>query len=67
MDTATIVAELNEEIARLTRVKEILQGHDNHLPTKSRVIRKRVLSAEARARISAAQKRRWAAQKKAAK
>lgn len=67
MDTSTIVAELNEEIARLTRVKEILQGHDIHLPTKARVIRKRVLSAEARARISAAQKRRWAAQKKAAK
>jgi hypothetical protein len=66
-ETFSLVAELNEEIARLTRVKEILQGQDTHLPTNARVVRKRVLSAEARARISAAQKRRWAAQKKATK
>jgi hypothetical protein len=35
--------------------------------TKAPAVRKRTLSAEARARISAAQKKRWAAQKKVGK
>lgn len=69
MDTAAIVAALDEEIATLQRVR-ILLSYDG--PKASAVsfafgtnhhTRKRVLSKEARAKIAAAQKKRWAKQK----
>ncbi|HEY1501237.1 MAG TPA: hypothetical protein VGF88_16810 [Acidobacteriaceae bacterium] len=71
MNIEQIVAELNAEIARLEQVKFLLtrdSGSASHkgLPTAP-ARKKRVLSAEARERIAAAQRKRWAAQKKAAR
>jgi hypothetical protein len=63
METSKIVAELDAEIARLQGVRALLVGDGR----KASARKKRVLSAEARAKISAAQKKRWAKQKKAAK
>lgn len=77
MDTTTLLASIDEEIALLQQVKQLLTGSGG---MKSRVGRppataftyganrprkKRVLSAEARARIAAAQRKRWAKQKAA--
>lgn len=73
-----IVAALDDEISRLQRVRELLGGTNGRVAQKSTSFafgadqtksprKVHQLSAEARARISAAQKKRWAAQKKAAK
>ncbi len=77
MAIADILTALDEEIARLEQVRELLAGggavssrsatsfqYGANLtkPTRTR----RRLSADARARISAAQKKRWALQKKEA-
>jgi len=77
MDTKEIIAQIDTEIARLQEVKNILFGTTatkaRRGPKKARVTptpithKKRTLSAEARARIAAAQKARWAKSKKAAK
>lgn len=62
MDTIEIIAAIDEEIARLEEVKELLESHNaparrgRPLGSKS----KRTLSNEARAKIAAAQKKRWA-------
>jgi hypothetical protein len=60
MNSAMIVAALDEQIDRLGKARALLTGHT--VPLK-RGRFKRKLSAEARARIAAAQKRRWADQK----
>ena len=72
MDTATIVAALDAEIETLQRVKALL-SESGPKPSaigfafgENRPRKKRFLSKEARARIAAAQKKRWAAKKKAA-
>jgi hypothetical protein len=71
MDTSQILAEIDLEIQRLERVKAFLDDTgvkhratqiSNASPSGSK---RRVLSAEARARIATAQKRRWAKAKKA--
>lgn len=70
MHISQIIAGVDEEISRLQRARQILAGGSGgsiasaYLENKSR--KKRVLSAEARAKIAAAQKRRWAKQKRAA-
>jgi hypothetical protein len=66
MDTAQLVTEIDSEIARLQQARALLAGVGSATPAKA-PRRKRTLSAEARARIAAAQKRRWAKQKGAAK
>lgn len=66
MDTAQLVSEIDSEIARLQQVRTLLAGVGSATHAKA-PRRKRTLSAEARARIAAAQKRRWAKQKGAAK
>jgi hypothetical protein len=72
MTIETILNELDLQIARLQQVRAIL-ANDSTKPSKKQApttkakSKKRVLSAEARARIAAAQRKRWAAQKKAAK
>jgi hypothetical protein len=68
MDTQEIIAQLDAEIARLQQLKGILSS----TATKAKLGRpkkaaKRTLSPEARAKIAAAQKKRWAKTKKAAK
>jgi hypothetical protein len=64
MQTSQILVEIDSEIRRLQEVRALLAGTS----TKSTGPRKkRHLSAEARERIAAAQRKRWAKQKKAAK
>jgi hypothetical protein len=71
MDTATIIADIEAELERLSRVRNILSGHDGGFVAPRKAAkpqpRRRTMSAEARERIAAAQRKRWAKQKKAAK
>ena len=69
MSREQILAAIDEEINKLQQVRKLLQGSGGRLTAgfsggKKRA--KRVLSPEARQRIAAAQKRRWAKQKKEA-
>lgn len=79
MTIATILEELDAEISRLEQVRELLSKGSRFNADKltaataqkrgpkGRRAKKRVLSAEAREKIAAAQRKRWAAQKKASK
>jgi hypothetical protein len=80
MHTTDIIAELDAEIARLQQVKALLNGTTTKrgpgrpaasataaAPATTFAPKKRILSAEARAKIAAAQKARWAKARKAAK
>ena len=70
METKGILAEIDVEINRLEQVPAILTGSDKTArpsrPGAKSASKKRQLSPEARARIAAAQKARWAKAKKAA-
>lgn len=72
MSHERILSVIDEEISKLQQVKRLLQsaggsGVVSSLAGRgSRTRKKRVLSSEARQRIAAAQKRRWAKQKKEA-
>jgi hypothetical protein len=70
MEMNGILAEIDAEIQKLEQVRAILTGKDGHheskIPSAGRKKRRR-LSPEARARIAAAQKARWAKIKKASK
>lgn len=71
MTREDIIAAIDEEISRLEKVKDLLQSSSSGklsgaLARKTGSgSKKRNLSPEARARIAAAQKRRWAKQKAA--
>jgi len=69
MEMNGILAEIDAEIRRLEQVRGILTGKDGLHGTKAPAAgrKKRRLSPEARARIAAAQKARWAKFKKASK
>jgi hypothetical protein len=77
MELNEIVTALDDEISRLQQVRSLLagtKGNVTHAATsfasgvnQGKTRKRRRLSAEARARISAAQKKRWATQKKVAK
>jgi hypothetical protein len=69
MEMKGILAEIDAEIQKLEQVRAILTGKDGHHGTKIPPFRrkKRQLSPEARERIAAAQKARWAKMKKANK
>ena len=66
-----MLAQIDAEITRLQQVRSMLAGtgKDGRKSIKSvkSAAKKRQLSPEARARIAAAQKARWAKAKKAAK
>jgi hypothetical protein len=78
MDTMSIIKEIDAEISRLQQAKVILSGtaikkgrgrpKTATVASKPVAVRlaKRVISAEGKARIAAAQKARWAKVKKAA-
>jgi hypothetical protein len=66
METTQILAEIDSEIRRLQDVRVLLAGSASKL-AKTAGRKKRHLSAEARERIAAAQRKRWAKRKKAAK
>jgi hypothetical protein len=77
MDTNNIVSEIDAEISRLHQVRALLTGTSTTakrkpgrpagagLPKKTKAVR--TLSAEAREKIAAAQRARWAKSRKAAK
>ena len=72
MGTTAILAAIDAEIARLQQVKQLLGGSSagkTALAGAAKVVtaKKRVLSPEARKRIADAQRKRWAAYKKAKK
>jgi hypothetical protein len=61
VNTSRLVSELDKQIARLREARNLLAG-DSSAPRRGRKPgKKRVLTAEARAKMAAAQKRRWAA------
>ena len=73
METTQLLAALDEEISRLTQARNLLGGQSDTASVRSQspgsiraVVVKRVLSPEARKRIADAQRKRWAAYKKAA-
>ena len=71
MSREQILAAIDEEISKLQQVRTLLQGSSGNklssrFSTTGKPRAKRVLSQEARQRIAAAQKRRWAKQKKEA-
>jgi hypothetical protein len=61
MDLAAIVQEIDAEISRLEKARALLTDHIAPVPLK-RV--RRAMSAEGRAAIAAAQKKRWAKAKR---
>jgi hypothetical protein len=69
MTTLDIVASIDAEIAKLRKAKQALVGGGENIPSLNKKLkgRRKPLSAEARAKIAAAQRKRWAKQKKAAK
>ena len=74
MHSSQLISVIEEEISRLTQARALLAGRNSTSgggSKKSSAIKaapaRRVLSREARERIADAQRRRWAAQKKAAK
>ena len=71
MSREQILAAIDEEISKLQQVRSLLQGSSGSklssgFSTGGKTRGKRVLSQEARQRIAAAQKRRWAKQKREA-
>jgi|HubBroStandDraft_6_1064221.scaffolds.fasta_scaffold4272534_1 hypothetical protein len=70
MQTTDIIAQLDAEISRLQQAKALLNGTTAKRSSTSdgatKPVVKRVLSPEARAKIAAAQKKRWAKARKAA-
>jgi hypothetical protein len=72
MDTRKLVAAIDAEISRLQQVKSLLSGTVRNLKLPAtakspKPIRRRKLSAAARAKIAAAQRARWAKFRKSAK
>jgi hypothetical protein len=75
MTIDSILAQIDQEIARLTQARKLLAAPGAAAEVKERkpkasvakTRKKRVLSVEARKRIADAQRKRWAAQKAKAK
>jgi hypothetical protein len=64
MDLEAIVQDIDAEIERLQRVRALLTSHTAPLKRGRPTRERRTMSAEGRARIAAAQRKRWAAKKK---
>ena len=75
MDTTEIIQIIDAEIGRLGQARELLSGHvsapvkrgrpaSSTTATISKTRKRRMISAEGRARIAAAQKARWAKAKR---
>jgi hypothetical protein len=73
MAIESILAQIDEEIAKLTQIRALLSSGFStkkavelkvkKAPEKAKGKKRRVLSPEARKRIADAQRKRWAAQK----
>jgi hypothetical protein len=67
MNIPELLSAIDSELARLREVRALL-GKDAPFPFRAtHGEKKRHMSADARARIAAAQRKRWAKQKRAAK
>jgi hypothetical protein len=68
VNTSALVSEIEKQISRLREARNLLAGEagNTHRGRNARrkPAKKRVLTAEARAKMAAAQKRRWAAYNK---
>jgi hypothetical protein len=67
MSINEILPSIDSEIAVLKQVRALLVGSGGTAARGKRVKKHHTMSAEARERIAAAQRKRWALQKKAAK
>jgi hypothetical protein len=65
MNTSELIAAIDAEISRLQQARKLLSSSGTGSGTRGS--KRGAMSAEARARISAAQKKRWAQQKRTAK
>jgi hypothetical protein len=63
MDFDAIVHVIDAEISRLEKVRALLAGHTALLKRGMPARKRNKMSAEGRARIAAAQKKRWAKKK----
>jgi hypothetical protein len=63
MSLTDLLSAVDSEIARLQQVRALVAGQDGHVRRGRKPGKKRTMSAEARARIGAATKARWAAGK----
>ena len=66
MEMRLLLAEIDEELNRLKQARALLAGTSDakHAAATKKKTGRRKMSAEGRARIVAAQKKRWAAQRK---
>jgi len=67
MDTTALLFSIESEIATLQQARALLAGQDGHVRPGRKPGKKHTMSAAGRARIAAAQRARWAKQKRAAK
>jgi hypothetical protein len=67
MNLTDLLSSIDSELDRLQQVRTLLAGDGPSVRRVTTPAKKRVLSAEARELIAAAQRKRWAAQKRAAK
>lgn len=67
MNTTELLSAIDTEIATLRQARALLIGDDGHRAAPGPKLAKRIMSAEGRARIAAAQRKRWEAQKGTAK
>lgn len=61
MDTQALLEQVKQEIVRLQKVVDLLEGSTTVSKRKGK---RKPMSAEARAKIAAAQRKRWAKAKK---
>lgn len=66
MDMTAVLSQIDSEISKLQHARQVLAGH-NSGNGRTPVRKKSKMSAAGRARIAAAQRKRWAKQKRAAK
>ena len=67
MNVTDLLSSIDAEIAALRQARALLAGDGPSVRRVAKPAKKRTLSAEARERIAAAQRLRWAKQRKAAK
>jgi hypothetical protein len=67
MNTSELIAAIDAEISRLQQARKLVAGSSRSNTGTVTRKRKITMSAEGRARISAAQKKRWAQQKRTPK
>jgi hypothetical protein len=63
MDLEAIVQDIDAEVRRLEKIRALLTGHTAPLKRGMPDRKRKPMSAEGRARVAAAQRKRWANQK----